>query len=163
NLSTDEEIDGRRAGGTPPYMPPEQLRAQAADAGAAPVRLDARSDLFSLGVILYELLTGEHPYGPLPADAEPAGVCAHLAPRPQGGPPRVRRANPRVGGPLARLVERCLAFDPAQRPQSAAELAAGLRRCRSPLARAAGWLADRPRLARAAAVLALTAGLVTNN
>ncbi len=65
NLSEDLKLRSRAPaafiGGTLPYMAPEQLQAfQHGTCGG-----DARSDIFSLGVILYELLTGEHPF-PLP-------------------------------------------------------------------------------------------------
>lgn len=92
--------------GTLPYMSPEQLR------GAA---LDARSDIFSLGVLLYELATGRHPFA---ADTASDLLSAILRDRPRPAD-EVRPALPRR---LGRLLERCLEKEPDERPQSAAEL-----------------------------------------
>src|SRR6185312_6087917 len=64
NLSADESADGP-FGGTLPYMSPEQLRIGLREEENVQA-IDARSDLFSLGVMLYELLAGTHPFGPIP-------------------------------------------------------------------------------------------------
>ena len=92
--------------GTVAYMSPEQVRGGA---------LDARSDLFSLGVLAYELLAGTHPFrGPTAADTMAA--ILDRDPRP------LRAAGREVPPPVERLVERLLAKDPAQRPASAREV-----------------------------------------
>src|SRR5262249_5041841 len=127
NLSFDEQVAEERLGGTLAYMAPEHLRATDPERGLDPSLVDARSDVFSLGVILYELLTGVHPFGRMPAKLASAEIRAHLLQRQQTGPIPLRRANPHVDLPLARVIERCLAFDPNDRPQSAAELAVALR------------------------------------
>jgi serine/threonine-protein kinase len=90
--------------GTPAYMAPEQA---VGDRSA-----DHRADLYALGVIAYELLAGEHPFG---ARSAQALVAAHLTEDPS---PLVRR-RPDVPRALAALVARLLAKDPAARPQSA--------------------------------------------
>jgi tetratricopeptide (TPR) repeat protein len=141
-----------RLGGTLPYMAPEQLRALAAGPGQD---LDARSDIYSLGVILYELLTGQHPAGPLPLKLEQAELRRHLLERQQAGPRPLRQANPDVDQRLARLVERCLAWGPQDRPASAAALAADLRSCLSPLGRARRWVGRHRRAVLAAALAGL--------
>jgi serine/threonine protein kinase/Leucine-rich repeat (LRR) protein len=96
--------------GTPAYMAPEQ-------AGGGPV--DARSDLFSLGVILYRMCTGRLPF---PARA-PGSAAVQT---PDGRPRPVRELNPAVPPELDALVSGLLSPDPAGRPGSAAELAESL-------------------------------------
>src|SRR5262249_27822562 len=143
NLSSDGQFGGEVRGGTLTYMPPEQLRATAPCAAVGGDAIDARSDLYALGVILYRLLAGRHPFGPLPLDLPPEELRAELLRRQPAGPAPLRTANPDVPVAVARLVERCLASDPAARPAGAAELAAALRRARCPWRRAGGWLAAR--------------------
>jgi tRNA A-37 threonylcarbamoyl transferase component Bud32/tetratricopeptide (TPR) repeat protein len=93
--------------GTPAYMAPEQA---AGDAG-----IDHRADIYALGAMAYELLTGQLVF---PDRTAPRMLAAHMSeePRPLG----VLRAD--VPAPLAELVMRCLAKDPATRPQSAGDV-----------------------------------------
>ncbi|MFB9834796.1 serine/threonine-protein kinase [Actinoallomurus acaciae] len=98
--------------GTPLYMAPEQFRGE---------RLDARSDLYSLGCVLYELLVGSPPFDS--GDNPAAIMYRHLNEAP--APPRSRR--PDVPEHLDRLTLDLLAKDPAARPQSAAAVVAALR------------------------------------
>jgi serine/threonine protein kinase len=93
--------------GTALYMSPEQARGQT---------LDARSDLFSLGGVLYALCTGSPPFQANSTPAVLKRVCED-APRP------IREVNPDVPEWLAEVVDKLLAKEPAERFQSAAELA----------------------------------------
>jgi hypothetical protein len=98
--------------GTPLYMAPEQFRAEP---------LDARSDLYSLGCVLYELLVGGPPFD---AVTNPAAIMyKHFSETP--APPRSRR--PDVPEHLERLTLDLLAKDPAGRPPSASAVVASLR------------------------------------
>ena len=92
--------------GTFTYMSPEQVRGRA---------LDARSDLFSLGVVLYEMLTGR-----LPFEGETATDVADRILN--GDPPALSRFNYAVPERLDAIVLKALAKDPAFRYQSAREL-----------------------------------------
>jgi serine/threonine-protein kinase len=97
--------------GTPAYMAPEQA--------AADPSTDHRADIYSFGVMAYELFAGAPPFaGRLPA--------ALLAAQMTEIPPLLSVARPDAPVPLVELVRRCLEKDPAKRPQSAAELVQGL-------------------------------------
>jgi serine/threonine protein kinase len=93
--------------GTPAYMAPEQARSD---------RVDPRSDLFSLGVVLYRLCTGRLPF----QGGSPMAVLSALA---MDAPKSVRDLNPKVPPDLANLVMQLLAKDPARRPVSASDVA----------------------------------------
>lgn len=159
NLAFDAQQTDWRLGGTIPYMAPEHLRATDPVAPGAAAAVDARSDIFSLGVILYQLLTGVHPFGELSAEDSAQQLRTQLLERQPAGPARLDLANPHVDTPLARIVERCLAFDPRDRPQSAAELATALRQSLSPWRRARRWLASQVRNAVGLLVLLLAASV----
>jgi serine/threonine protein kinase len=115
--------DGRPepAGGTLPYMAPEQLDAFA---GRARV-VDARADLFALGVILYQFFTGRLPFASS-NDSSPTGIAAALAERAE--PPDPAVANRAVPPPAAAVVKRLLAPNPDDRFASAQDLVTELRR-----------------------------------
>jgi serine/threonine protein kinase len=93
--------------GTPTYMSPEQ-------ATASP-QTDHRADIYALGVMTYEMLTGLPPFTGRSAQAV---LSAHVVEEAQP----VERRRPAVPPMLASLVHQCLAKRPADRPQSAAEL-----------------------------------------
>ena len=92
--------------GTPPYMSPEQARGDA---------VDARSDLFSLGIVLYEMLTGRTPFG----GASSAEVLAAIL---RDTPEPLAKAAPGVSRELAAIAERCLEKEPKGRWSGAREL-----------------------------------------
>src|SRR5262249_14786285 len=97
--------------GTPAYMSPEQARGS---------KVDHRTDLFSLGAVLYRLCTGQNPFvGP--------NVMAVLMALGSDDPTPVRELNPSVPEALAQLIHQLLAKKPEQRPQTATEVAKRLR------------------------------------
>lgn len=81
-------------------------------------RPNHRSDIFSLGTILYEMLSGRHPFR---ADTT-ADTIGNIL---RSDPPEIE--SEAVGGSLKKIVDRCLSKDPKARFSSAAELAAELR------------------------------------
>jgi eukaryotic-like serine/threonine-protein kinase len=92
--------------GTPRYMSPEQAESK-------PV--DHRSDIYSLGVILYEMLTGDAPFT---GESSMQVMYQHVTQKPRDP----RELNPAVPEYFSRIVLKCLAKDPAERYQSAREL-----------------------------------------
>lgn len=120
--------------GTLAYMPPEQLLGQP---------LDARSDLYSLGVVAYEALTGR-----LPFEAGDEGSLLALVQTAEPVP--LRRWRPDLPAPLTRLVEWMLARSPRDRPASAEILNAAL----AALARGEDGELDARRLEATAAATA---------
>ncbi len=106
--------------GTPQYMSPEQARGEGQ-------RVDARTDIFSLGVVFYELLTGQRPF-PSRRLSEVLEQILTLEPRPPS------QVDARVPAELDPICLRALAKRPSRRYRSANDLAADLRR----------WLATQP-------------------
>ena len=155
NLASDVRNAKSRLGGTLPYMPPEHLHAVRHPEATAG-QMDARGDVYSLGVILYELLTGTHPFGRFPKAKSVRTAAEEMLARQKQGVRPIRERNPDVRPRLARLVEQCLAFDPAQRPPTAAAVADELRRCYSVKKQALQFLGTRPgRMAVTAAAVGL--------
>ena len=153
NLSVDDRHLSWKIGGTLPYMAPEELSSVCGLPARSP-RYDPRSDLFSLGVILYELLAGRHPFGDIPYD-RPMEMAAWLRQRQAAGPCPLRDHNPQVDKRLSRLIDRCLAYDPELRPAKADVLAAALRKELTCSRRMARWVALHRRSVLVAAFVAM--------
>jgi serine/threonine protein kinase len=107
---TMTEADG--LAGTLPYMAPEQLRGEA---------IDARTDIWAAGVVLYEMATGRRAF----PEAEGARVITAILTKPPSLPSAVHR---RVSAGLDSIIVKCLEKDPERRYQSAKELAVDLLR-----------------------------------
>jgi serine/threonine-protein kinase len=96
--------------GTPDYMAPEQVRGS---------RGDQRTDIYALGAILYEMSTGETPFG-----GDSAYVIMNA--RVTGDPVAPRKANPNLTPVLEEIILHAMERDPKRRYQSAAEMKAEL-------------------------------------
>lgn len=149
---SQDEISLSRTGmisGTPAYISPEQAQGRP---------LDRRTDVYSLGVVLYELLAGEPPFN----GGNLARVLVRLV---QEDPRPLRQIAPAIPEDLETIVAKCLEKDPARRYESAREMAEDLDRFLDgePIrARPAGWLyrtGKRLRKNRALAVVSVAAVL----
>ncbi len=101
---------GRVVLGTAEYMSPEQVDGK---------RVDSRSDIYSLGIILFEMVTGEIPFE---GDSALSIALKHKT----EPPPDPRHINPQVPEPLSRIILRCLEKEEGKRYQSAEELCSEL-------------------------------------
>jgi serine/threonine protein kinase len=106
------DLTGAAVIGTPAYMSPEQVRAE--------IALDGRSDIYSLGIILYEMLTGRQPY----QAATPMSIAMRHLTDPV---PEIRRHRPDLPVTLQSVLDRALAKDRDQRYPRAADLVYDLR------------------------------------
>jgi eukaryotic-like serine/threonine-protein kinase len=97
--------------GTVPYMAPEHVRGEA---------LDARSDIFALGIMLYELVTGRRPF----AGQTPADIASSIL---RDTPEPLAQIRAELPGNFQRIVDRCLEKDPKDRFQTALEVSNELR------------------------------------
>jgi serine/threonine protein kinase/Flp pilus assembly protein TadD len=169
NLAQDTKLRGSAAGaqvgGTLPFMAPEQIEAFRTET----LLVDCRSDIYSFGVILYELLTGRHPF---PVHRGPVQeVLVQMIQDRQGPPPALRCWNKAVSPAVESLVRRCLEPDLNGRYQSARQLKEDLDRHLdnlplryapepSLIERSRKWVRRHPRLASTTTVGAVTAVLI---
>jgi hypothetical protein len=150
HLATDDTP----ALGTFFYMPPDQI--DSLNAGTPP---DTRWDVYALGAIAYEMLTGEAPRRSAELSEKIKKAPKHLATKlaiyQQGiiAAPRPVAHLPLVDRALARIIDRCLSLNPDTRPRDAGALVALLDS-------RARWLRTRPVLALAAAATLLVVGLI---
>jgi len=169
NLSHDTKLSGSataaQAGGTLPFMAPEQLQAYQAQTCS----LNYTSDLYALGVILFELLTGRHPFstptGPIKQVLDQM-IADRLQPSPS-----VRTWNRTVSPAVEAIVRKCLEPNPARRYASARALQEDLERQVADLPlkhtpepsireRARKWVRRPPRLMSSTTMFAACAVLV---
>ena len=131
--------------GTPAYMAPEQALGDTS--------VDQRADLYSWGVVAWELLGGEHPFAG--RTTMQAMIAAHVT----EAPPSLAARNPGLPPALTRIVMQCLEKDPLHRPATAAELLSALEATGTPTG-STPQTAGRSRSVRKFAVIAAAAVVV---
>ncbi len=109
--------------GTPMYMSPEQLRGE---------EVDARTDIFASGIVLYEMATGQRPFKAKSMMALVADI-QHKSPTPP------RQVNPSVSPRLEEVILKCLEKQPESRYPSARDLLADLEQLRAPVSLTQAW------------------------
>ncbi len=175
NETLDPDTDAVVLGGTVAYMSPEHLSALGSQDAALIRRVDRGADVYSLGLVLYEMLTGDNPFQQSSTYSRRQTRVEALAEERRRTIPSARRQRPDVPWSLESIVRHCLAPDPARRYQQAEHLAEDLRRFLedrplryapelSRMERVRKWMRRHPRLtsagsvAGAAAVLLVAAG-----
>ena len=143
-------LPSRLVAGTPAYMSPEVLRGEAAD---------VRSDVWALGVLLYEMAAGTHPFNGLTAFEVVASIME--------GPPRALSTS--MPPQIRTIVQRCLAVDPAERFERVADVGLALEDVRAAVRLAPsngsprparGAVGDKPRSRVAVLAMLAAIGLV---
>jgi eukaryotic-like serine/threonine-protein kinase len=125
--SDDGEIRRALVGGTLPYMSPEHLDAFNPRGNTSPGAVDERSDIYALGLILFEMLAGEHPFAGVASGGSMLETI-ELMTAARRQVPSLRARCPQVPWSLDALVAKCLSFDPDRRYARARDLAEDLRR-----------------------------------
>jgi len=147
NLARDDDLSLDVRGGTLPYMAPEQIIQLMLDEDSDTPNCDGTSEVFSLGVVLYELLSGELPFE-IDRESENLAIMPEqLLDRQRRGPPSLADRNPQVGKSLAAKIDRCLSYSRKTRFSSMAELRLALLEELSPLRRVRRWSKLHRRLA----------------
>ena len=118
----DQATEHESAGGTLPYMSPEQLRCLMDEKSAA---VDQRADIYSLGVILFELLSGQLPFA---TSTGRLGDVTAQAIEVRSSVPSLKKINPQVSAATEAIVQKCLHPDPKRRYQNAGQVADDLQR-----------------------------------
>lgn len=166
-----EDREKAMLGGTLPYMSPEHLDAFNPEGETRAEAVDERSDLYSLGLILYEMLAGQHPFPDPPPNARMADVLRQMTDERRQGARSLRHYNPQVPWSLESILSKCLEPDPDRRYGSAGELAEDLRLFLDDMPlkhapepslreRAQKWARRHPRASSASSVGVVALGLV---
>lgn len=173
NVAQDQGMDPAQVvlGGTVAYMAPEHLRAVGGGDPALNRLVDHRSDIYSLGMVLFEMLNGRRPFGQSGSYSALPQQMELMAAERGGLTPSLRRHRPDTPWSLESIARKCLAPDPARRYQQAEHLADDLYRFLedrplkyapelSRVERAHKWARRHPRLTSAGSVAGVAALLL---
>jgi tetratricopeptide (TPR) repeat protein len=168
----DEQAQAQAVlGGTVAYMAPEHLRALTSRDLEVHRRVDHRADIYSLGMVLFEFLTGQSPFAQKGSYSALPILIELMAMERLRAVPSARSRRPDVPWSLESILRQCLLPDPEKRYQRAAHLAADLRRFLdnqplrfapelSRIERVQKWFRRHPRLTSSAAVAGIAAALL---
>jgi len=159
NLSIDVAAAAEGIGGTLAYMAPELIACLVEGHGAAARRFDPRCDLYSLGVVLFELLSGQLPARPENAERLPLDAYEPWLESKRTANPRLSAAELAIDPRLAAIVHKCLALEPDERYATAAELATDLRAHLGKMATLSRFARRNRRMLLLAAVALLGSGV----
>jgi serine/threonine protein kinase/tetratricopeptide (TPR) repeat protein len=163
--------DRAMVGGTLPYMAPEHLDAYNPNGSTPPEAVDERADIYSLGLILFEMIAGQHPFPEPPPGLPLLEVVVRMTEERRGPAPSPREFNPEVSRGLDAIVRKCLDPDPDRRHARAGDLAEDLRRFLddrplkftpepSLLERLAKWARRNPKITGATPVALISMALI---
>ncbi len=127
NLSIAGAARSSLVGGTMPYMSPEQIQAFVLHEAAEAQSIDHRSDVYSLGIVGYQLLTGHYPFRQLNWKRLSSEVANELFEMQRCGAMPAHERNPKLNKAVSEAIAKAISFSPDDRFQSAAEFAATLR------------------------------------
>lgn len=159
NLAVDDPTPDEVLGGTLPYMSPEQIRASVLEQSVSSERVDCRSDVFSVGVMMCELLGGSHPFGPVSRGELPSAAAERVLERQRERPPTALARVSGIDPALTRVVRQCLQTEPGDRPQTADELHTKLDACLTVPRRVERWMRTHPRIVALVAMLLMAVAL----
>ena len=133
NLAADmtvkaDEVDRVRMGGTLPYMSPEHLDAFHPQGTTPPGGVDERSDIYALGLILFEMIAGNRPFAEPEPNRPILTTIRTMIDERRAGAPAIRSIDPSVPIDLAAVIRKCLDPDPERRHARAGDLAEDIRR-----------------------------------
>src|SRR5262249_16465338 len=159
-------------GGTPAYTSPEHIRALLDPTPERVRSVDHRSDIYSLGLVLYEMLTGHRPFSADGSYSAPSGTLRLMAQERSSVVPSLRSRRPDLPWGLDSILFKCLEAEPGRRYQRAEHLADDLRRFLDDRSlkhapetswgeRAGKWLRRHPRLTSSGSVAVVAAVLLT--
>ena len=137
NLSATIGEKRNNLGGTLPYMAPEQLQVIASETAdnQADYPVSAETDLFALGVTLYQLLTGELPFGDIPSNLPKEELAKLIIDKQMNGAVPIQSLSPQINNGLAAAIHSCLEIQPEKRLKTAAQLLERLQPQTKPIAK----------------------------
>ena len=160
NLGRARQSTCYRYGGTPPYMSPERVKQVRDNQLDLPSTDDCiAGDIFSFGVLFYELLTGKPPFELSSRHDTAELACERMAQLHERGYQSAVSRNPNVGKRLSGIVDRCLEADPSKRPANMEEISKELQSLVTPSRRFSRAIRRNPRSSASAVLLIASAGI----